>query len=226
MPEVKPKRAFEAVIFDMDGTLADTFPTVVRIFNQLAAERTGREMSLEDLLPYFGPPETEIFKHFFPGEEEHRLVVEEFYRLSRADGQAIKPFAGIGELLAELRQDGLRLAVYTGASTEAGRIRLGHAGLLDFFDEVLGGDQVANYKPHPEGIIKLVERFGLEPRAAMFVGDTTADIAAGRGAGTAVAAVTWGAGRREALAAADPDYLIDDPETLRAIMSQGLGVRD
>src|SRR5437867_424024 len=111
MQEIKTKHAFDAVIFDIDGTLADTLPTVVRIFNQLMGGRTGRELSLDDLLPYFGPPETEIIKHFFPGEEECQAVIEEFYRLSRADGKAIKPFAGIRDLLAELRNDGLGLAV-------------------------------------------------------------------------------------------------------------------
>jgi len=106
-------------------------------------------------------------------------------RLCRADGQAIKPFPGVRELLSKLREHGLLLAVYSGASTEAARIRLGHAGLLNFFNEVLGGDQVANYKPHPEGVIKLIERFKVEPRATLFVGDTLADIGAGRGAGAA-----------------------------------------
>jgi HAD superfamily hydrolase (TIGR01549 family) len=221
MHETKPEHAFDAVIFDLDGTLADTLPTVVRVFNQLVAARIGREMSLADLLPYFGPPETEIIRCFFPGEEEHRVAAEEFHRLSRADGEMIKPFAGIRELLTELRGDGLKLAVYSGAGTEAARIRLTHAGLLGFFDEVLGGDQVTHYKPHPEGVIKLIERFGVEPQATIFVGDTTADIAAGRGAGTVVAAVTWGAGEREALAAAGPDFLVDNPEALSAAIKVG-----
>ncbi len=214
----KPRHAYDSVIFDLDGTLADTLPTVIRIFNQLAASRLGRELSLGDLLPYFGPPETEIFKHFFPDEEEHRLIVAEFYRLCQADGSAIKPFAGIRELLVKLNGMGLQLAVYTGASTRAARIRLEHAGLLGFFSEVMGGDQVSNYKPHPEGVIKLLERFGVAPQAALFVGDSPADIVAGRGAGTAVAAVSWGASPPEVLAAAEPDYLIDNPETLLTII--------
>ena len=47
---------FEAVLFDLDGTLANTFPTVVRIFNQILEKRTGRSWTLEELIPYFGPP--------------------------------------------------------------------------------------------------------------------------------------------------------------------------
>jgi HAD superfamily hydrolase (TIGR01509 family) len=218
LSEMKTKHVFDAIIFDLDGTLADTLPTVVRIFNQLVAARIGREMTLDDLLPYFGPPETEIIKRFFPDQAEYRAATEEFYRLCRADGNGIRPFQGIHSLLAELCSDGFLLAVYSGAGTEAARIRLKHAGLLDFFAEVLGGDQVSNYKPHPEGVIKLIAGFGVEPQATLFVGDTLADINAGRGAGAAVAAVTWGAGKREALAAAAPDYLIDDTEMLRAIL--------
>ncbi len=210
---------YEAVIFDLDGTLADTFPTVLRIFNQVMHNRTGRAWTFEELLPYFGPPENVIFQRLFPAAEDHQPIIEEYYRLSRADGDQIKPFAGIHELVAKLRQSGVKLGVYSGASTEAARIRVGHAGLLDYFDDVIGGDQVAQYKPHPEGLQKLMQRFGVTPEQTVYVGDMTVDIQAGRDAGTATVAVTWGAGTRAALAAVEPDFLLDDPLHLHHLIN-------
>src|SRR5215210_538564 len=98
------KTRFDAVVFDLDGTLADTFPTVLRIFNQLMRQRTGREWKLSELAPYFGPPEDVMLQRLFPDLEEHAAIIADFYRLSRGDGHEIKPFAGIGELVGDLRR--------------------------------------------------------------------------------------------------------------------------
>ena len=218
MRENYPQSAYAAVIFDVDGTLTDTFPSFIRIVNQVAGRRLEREFSLDDLIPYFGPPEDALLKNFFADETEHRAVMSDYYRSLRAARDEIKAFAGIADLVAGLHRNGVKLAVYTGASTLAGSIRLQHAGIFDYFDEVMGGDQVNNYKPHPEGLHILLDRLGVESAQAIFVGDSPADIRAGREAGMATAGVTWGAGTKEALIDAAPDYLIDQPAALGAIL--------
>ena len=213
------QRPYEAVIFDLDGTLADTFPTVMRNYNQVMLDYTGRTWTLEEMLPHFGPPEDVIFKKFIQDDARQQAALEAYYRLIEADGVEIKPFAGMRELLGQLRTAGKKLAVFTGATTRAGRIRLGHAGLLDFFDEVLGSDGLSNYKPHPEGLWRLLERFQVAPQAAIFIGDSPLDVRAGREAGVATAAALWGAGSRESLEAAGPDFLLEQPAQLRAVFS-------
>jgi len=215
------KNRFDAVVFDLDGTLADTFPTVLRIFNQLMLARTGREWKLSELAPYFGPPETVMIQRIFPEAELHEVIIADFFRLSREDGHEIKPFAGMAELVGNLRAAGVKLGVYSGANTESARHRIGHAGLLDHFDEVLGGDRVSNYKPHPEGLLKLIEQFDVDPARTIYIGDMVADVEVGRGAGVTTVAVTWGAGKPEALSAAKPDHLIDDPQMLHSLL-QGI----
>jgi phosphoglycolate phosphatase/pyrophosphatase PpaX len=211
------KRRFNAVIFDLDGTLADTLPTVMRIFNRLMADKTGREWRLEELIPYFGPPETVIFNNLFPHEPDPESIAAEFYRLCREDGREIKPFEGMREIIDELHTAGVKLGVYSGASTQAARIRAEHAGLLSYFKEIIGGDRVDKYKPHPEGLLKLMEYFEVEPQSTAYVGDMVADVEAGRGAGATTIAVTWGAGTRDELLNAGPDFLVDHPSNLRQI---------
>lgn len=213
------KNRFDAVVFDLDGTLADTLPTVLRIFNRLMLERTGRVWKLEELIPYFGPPESVMLKRMFPRAEEHEPMIAEYYRLSREDGRDIKPFAGIQQLVRGLCEAGVKLGVYSGASTEAASIRVAHSGLLDYFDVVLGGDAVSNYKPHPEGLLKLIEQFQVDPQRTIYIGDMVADVEVGRGAGVTTVAVTWGAEKRDALSAAEPDHLIDDPQMLHGIFN-------
>src|SRR5690349_5750208 len=101
------KTRFDAVVFDLDGTLANTFPTVLRIFNRLMLERTGREWKLSELAPYFGPPETVMIERIFaegPHRDAHEAIIADFFRLSREDGHEIEPFDGIRELVHSLRQ--------------------------------------------------------------------------------------------------------------------------
>lgn len=221
MSTIRSSRTIDAVLFDLDGTIADTFPTVLRIFNRLMVERTGRIWRLEELIPYFGPPETLMFSRMFP-EDEGRAVSEAFFEMSRADGDDIRPFDGIRELLEELRESGIRLGVYSGASTEAARIRTSHAGLLDYFEEIIGGDMVDNHKPHPDGVSLLIERFGVDPGRAVYVGDMVSDISAGRDAGARTIAVTWGAGTVEELTDAGPNHLAKDPAALANIIKSNI----
>jgi pyrophosphatase PpaX len=219
MQKTPAQHPYEAVIFDLDGTLADTFPTVMRSYNQVMLDYTGRTWTLEEMLPHFGPPEDVIFNKFIPDAARQQAALEDYYRLIEADGAEIKPFAGMRELLRELRATGRKLAVFTGATTRAGQIRLRHAGLLEFFDEVLGSDGLKNYKPHPEGLWRLLEQFEVAPQTAIFIGDSPLDVRAGREAGVTTAAALWGAGSRESLEAAGPDFLLEQPTQLRAVFS-------
>ncbi|MEP7342416.1 MAG: HAD-IA family hydrolase [Acidobacteriota bacterium] len=214
------KTRFDAVVFDLDGTLANTFPTVLRIFNRLMLERTGREWKLAELAPYFGPPETVMIQRIFADHDNmgHETIFADYFRLCREDGHEIEPFDGIRDLVHSLREAGVKLGIYSGANTESARIRIGHAGLLEYFDAIIGGDAVSNYKPHPEGLVKLIEQFDVDPSRTVYIGDMVADVEAGRGAGATTVAVTWGAGKREALAAAKPDFLVERPESLRNVI--------
>lgn len=209
---------YDAVIFDLDGTLADTFPTVLRIFNRIVRERTGRQWTLKELLPYFGPPETQILRNLFPEEEVHQQLIEDFFRLSAEDGDEIRAFPGVAELLTDLSLSGTKLGVYSGASTRSARIRVGHAGLLDHFTTVLGGDEVVRYKPHPEGLLRILDEFKVRAESSIFIGDMVADILAGRRAGMKTAAVTWGAGKADELRASEPDFLVAEVAGLEAIL--------
>jgi pyrophosphatase PpaX len=214
----RARRRYEAVFFDLDGTLANTFPTVVRIFNQVLEKRTGRSWTLEELIPYFGPPETVILQRLFPEGDDAARMIEEFYQLCREDGAEIRPFEGIEPLVRRLRASQVRLGVYSGASTEAARIRVDQAGLIDCFEEILGGDRVERHKPDPEGLLHLLELFQVAPEGAVYVGDMVADVLAGQRAGMATVAVSWGAGTRDDLARLRPDYLVDHPAELEAIL--------
>lgn len=214
MQKQSAQSPYAAIIFDLDGTLANTIPTVTRLYSRVLRQYTGRQWTLAELLQYFGPPEDIIFERITNDKTLSATMLAEYYRLCDAHGAEFKAFAGITEVLDTLRTAGVRLGVFTSGVTEAALIRLRHAGLRDFFEAVIGGDQVTNYKPHPEGLQRLLDQFKVEPQAALFIGDSPLDIQAGRAAGVTTAGVLWGTGTREALTAAQPAQLVEHPQQL------------
>lgn len=159
-----------------------------------------------------------MFQRMFPAAEMHEPMIADYFRFSREDGHEIKPFDGIHELVSELKDSGVKLGVFSAANTEAARIRVGHAGLLDFFDEIIGGDSVTNSKPHPDGLLHLMERFAVDPATTIYVGDMVADVQTGKAAGVTTVAVTWGADSLNRLSAANPDHVIEHPQMLKNII--------
>ncbi|MBI1762642.1 MAG: HAD-IA family hydrolase [Acidobacteria bacterium] len=214
MQKQSAQSPYTAVVFDLDGTLANTIPTVARLYSQVLHQHTGRQWTLAELLQYFGPPEDIIFERITNDKTLSATMLAEYYRLSEVHGAEFQAFAGIAEVLTRLRALDVRLGVFTSGVTAAALIRLRHAGLLDFFEAVIGGDQVTNYKPHPEGLQRLLRQFEVEPQTTLFIGDSPLDVQAGRAAGAKTAGVLWGAGTREALADAQPAELFEHPQQL------------
>jgi pyrophosphatase PpaX len=86
--------------------------------------------------------------------------------------------------------------------------------MAELFDVIIAADDVANHKPHPEPLLKALEKFDALPHEAIYVGDSIHDIAAGRAAQIATAAAAWGPFPRTELEELKPDYLLDEPREL------------
>jgi len=212
---------FDLVIFDLDGTLANTFPLVVGAFNYAVSSRLNREYTLDELKKYFGPPEVEILRRIFPLPEDHEVAIDSFHRFNRENHLMVEPIDGMRELLLKLKEQGIKLAVYTGAGHQAGADRVDHAGLSDLFELVLGGDEVTKYKPHPEGIEVILNKFSVKRERSAFVGDSAADIEAGREAHVTSIAVSWGVSPVNSITALSPDYICESLGQLEEVLLQG-----
>jgi len=213
MPVRQLSHVFDLVVFDLDGTLADTMPLVLEAFNHVFQKYAGFELTLPELVAEFGPPEGGIIaKYVKPGD--HPTAVEEFYRVHRDRSELVEPFPGIRSALDEMRKAGLKMAVYTGAGRRSALLRLEFAGLLGHFDRILGGDDVRRHKPHPEGLQLLLDEFGCSPDRAVYVGDSPSDIRMAQAAGVAAAAVAWGVSDVGLLEADRPDFVLRSPEEL------------
>ncbi len=199
-------------LFDFDGVLVDSL--------DLYADAVTR------ILAHIGVPTLkgrEDYLALFDGNFYESLAARgvDFSRyheaagavLSTVDFGGMKPYAGLIPVLAALARDRI-LEVVSSNGYHTIRTMLERFGFAPYFREILGADFRFSKR---EKIAYALEKYGIPGECAFYIGDTVGDIREAREAGVRSVAVTWGWHSRERLAAAGPDFLIDNPEELLAI---------
>lgn len=129
-----------------------------------------------------------------------------------------RPYPGVEEVLKRF-YSARPLAVITNKPEGFSRKILDGLELTGYFREILGYDSVDKKKPHPEGILRVLSDWGVEPSRAVMVGDSDHDVLAGKAAGCVTVAASYGFRPLEELTAAGPDYLIHDIRELLALVA-------
>lgn len=214
------RAACEAVVFDLDGVLIDSFEVMRRAFALAYREVVGPGR----------PPFEEYRTHqgrFFP--DIMRLMnlplemQEPFVRCSAELVDEIIVYPGVPELLVRLRTAGIPTAVATGKSGARARAVLAAHKLLPLLDTVVGSDEVPRPKPHPDIVIEALRRLGVEtPGNALMVGDAVIDIRAGNSAGTVTVAASWGSEDAARLREAGADHVLTEPAGIGRLALSGL----
>lgn len=186
-------RAFAAVIFDMDGTLIDSIPVVIRSWLQWAQEH-GVEPGR--LAGFHGVPAAAVVATLLP-HERHATALHRINELELADTEGITVLAGAAEALAALGPD--RCAIATSCSAPLAAVRIGATGLR-VPHVVVTADDVERGKPHPDPFLLAAERLGVDPGACLVVEDAPGGLAAAHAAGCATLAVTTTTPRHELVA--------------------------
>ena len=213
---------FKAVLFDLDGTLGDTLPLCVSAFHRAMEPMLGRSLTDEEILATFGPSEEgtvtilletdERFRRLPP--EERRVREEEaldaylrWYRELHSTFSP-RPFEGMVELLHRLKAAGIVLGLVTGKGPKSCAISLAEYGIADLFDQVETGSPAMLDKP--AGIRRILDRRGIRPEEAVYVGDMPSDIRAARSVGMEPLAAAWAStARRDDLLQENPPAVID-----------------
>lgn len=201
--------AFRVYLFDVDGTLLHSAPDICGALHQVlrAAQADGVPDSL--LRRYIGRHLADLFRDLFPAWPPERIetLIQDYRAAYRArDHAATTPFPGVAEALSRL---GGRKATATTKSTASTIQVLERFGLLPYFDHVQGTDGFPS-KPAPDVIFRALDALGAQPGECLLVGDSAADMEAGRRAGVRVCAVRYGYGDPHELARWAPDYWISD----------------
>ena len=206
---------YRLVLFDFDGVLADSADWFIAQLPDMAERHGFRAPAAAEVERLRRLPSRQILKAMKVSPLRLPAIAADLRRRMAADAAAISLFADIPRLLSDLRDAGSRLAVVSSNSEANVRAVLGsQAGLISAYScgAALFG-KAGRFRD-------LVSRFALEPDQACVVGDEVRDIEAAHTAGLPVAAVSWGYGAPEALAAAVPDYLASSPADLLAFLKQ------
>ncbi len=183
-----------AVLFDFDGTLADTAPDLAAAVNRMRVEQGREPMPLERLRPFASAGARGLVHAAFgvkPGDAEYTALRETFleFYAARVCHQT-KLFAGIAELLAELRRREIRWGIVTNKATRfTDQIVL---ALRLEPDCVACGDTTPHLKPHPASLLHAAGQLDLPPASCCYLGDDLRDMQAARAAGMRPVAVRWG----------------------------------
>lgn len=197
----------DAIVFDMDGTLVDSVEAVPGAYIAFVAETTGQVLTPAEIVDLYalGPPPV-MLSHLL-GRPANTADVDRYHELVSDSVTRLRPYDGIPELLAELR-DRLPLGVFTGATTRAAEILLTATGLISSFGAVLGADEVPRHKPAPDGVIEACVRLGVPVENSLYIGDSPIDALAARAAGAVAVGAGWG---HQFDATVDAHVVVDKP---------------
>lgn len=187
------------IVFDLDGTLVDTAPDLVRALNATLDLEGLPRVRAEVVRGLVGHGARNLIERAaglsgvqFGAERLDQLTQAyiQFYREDIAAASA--PFPGVTEALAALADAGAALSVCTNKRTDLSVQLLDALDLSRYFAVIVGADAVAERKPHPDHFRAAVTRAGGDVRRSIMIGDTAADVASARGAGAPVAIVSFG----------------------------------
>jgi len=201
--------SFPVYLFDIDGTLLDSARDICGAVQQVLDSNPSPPVTFEYLKGYIGRHLDDLFSDIFPGATRERLddLLKQYRAIYPARGHRLTSlYPGVSDALAAL---GGRKGTATTKGTPTTRAILEQFGLLGYFDHVQGTDGFP-CKPAPDVILKSLDALGAKAADCLMVGDSPADMEAGRRAGVNICAVTYGYGKREALARFEPDYWVDD----------------
>lgn len=210
----------KTIIFDFDGTLADTLPIVYKSFQHIFDKYMQLDKSPEDIKAMFGPAENDIIRTHFPEKHIEAAIAQYHDYYWTNHDQWVERSQEIEDLLAWIRKKGLKLAIMTGKGRKSLDLSLKALEMTDWFDMTVTGDEVEKPKPDPEGIHKILKELNTLPEKAIFIGDSNSDIIAGKRAGIETIGVQWLSTFQSPKFDTEPDHVFTNVEGLKNLLKE------
>lgn len=201
----------KVILFDFDGTIADTLDAIVSITNRLAVEFGYKQTTQEELAQIQNLNSKQIIKQSGISIFKLPFLLRKVKAELNKEIQRVRPISGIKEALIELKNQGNRLGILTSNSSANVVAFLETNGLDDVFDFIYSGKTLFGKS---KVINNLLKQEKLNPKTAIYVGDETRDIEAARKSHIKAIAVSWGFNSAEVLAKQNPDFLLHQPKQL------------
>ena len=208
----------KAVLFDLDGTLADTAPDLGYALNRMREARGLPPLPLAVTRPVTSLGARGLLNAGFgigPGNPDYGAMREEFLRLYERDiCRDTRLFPGVPELLDALEARGLSWGIVTNKSERLARLLLDILSMTSRASCIVGGDSTPHFKPHPDPLIAACKTIREDAGACIYVGDDLRDVEAGHAAGMKAVVVKWGYLNGGMPETWNADWLIDQPGEL------------
>ena len=198
----------DAVFFDFDGTLADSYPAITASVNHVRRRRGLATILEENVRPFVGHGPEYLMEHTVPGSDPKKclMIYRRHYPSVMMDGTKLLP--GAQELLSHLKTTGKKIALCSNKPRFCCEELLAHLGVWDKFDVVLGPEDVDRPKPAPDMLVEAMKRLRLVADSVLFIGDMSIDIQTARDAGVEVWVVPTGSETTSKLQYAMPDGIL------------------
>lgn len=199
---------YKTLVFDFDGTIADTLGETRLIFNRIAPDYGIREVAEHELDHLRHLSLKELLDHLDIPKRRVPALISRGTGMMRSNISQLKLIEGMPQVLVELRRHVRSFGILTSNATANVDLFLRTHGLREQFDFISSTSKLTGKSKHLKAIRKT---FSLRAEELLYIGDELRDVKASQKAGIPIAAVTWGFNSRESLAAAEPNYLFHQP---------------
>ncbi|MDR1140686.1 MAG: HAD family hydrolase [Planctomycetaceae bacterium] len=197
----------KCIIFDFDGTIADSLPLCIEAFRRAASPFLERSITDAEITGAFGPSDAGTIQILVPDHAEECLDgYLKWYRQLHSS-MCPQPFDGMRELFGELKNKGVLLGIVTGKGEKSCEISLEFLQLREYFDAVETGSPIRANKP--ECLKNILHKFNLQPQETVYIGDALSDIRATREVSIPIFSAAWAkTAEPEKLKTLQPDKII------------------
>jgi pyrophosphatase PpaX len=210
---------YRGILFDLDGTLVDSLQLILSSYRHTMQQHLGVAPPDEEWLETMGTPLREQLRPFAPGPRQLDEMLRTYIAHNEANHRRLlRTFPGMTETVRRLRSAGYRLGVVTSKIREHAIRELRACRLDGLFHGLVSASDVTRPKPDPEPIRLGLESIGVAAGDCLMVGDSLFDLQAASAAGVDAAAALWGPFDRAQLAAAEPDYWLEEVADLLILL--------
>jgi pyrophosphatase PpaX len=207
----------DTLLFDLDGTLINTNELIIASFLHTLEQYKPGEYTREHAIEFIGPPLKDSFESVDPTRVDEMIQTYRTFNHAKHD-ELVTEYEGVYETVERLHKEGYKLAIVTTKIRKTALMGLKLTGLDQFFDVVIGLDDVEKAKPDPEPLEKALNALGSSKESAMMIGDSHFDVLAGKNLGIPTAVVGWSIKGEEKIQTFEADYILSNMRDLLAII--------